>query len=678
MVGLREFHDFFGKTSKEYRLKYVESLLSAVAMAMLSHAVNADVSGKAMNTSLRYHGGDEIILQGFQWNSWRMHPNAWYDKVNGVVAPVPGGLSITDLGPTMIWMPPPFRDHSSWTDSSGFVWGGEGYFWHDWNLNSKYGSETSLKNLTNKLASNNIKVIFDMVPNHRNYKIPNETEKAYPYPGQQWRQGGSDSGDPFLGGDADLNTENQTVYGDFKAAMQNLVANFNASGFRFDFARGYSSATTNNWMKDTKDDGFCVGEVWVDPITQNQHETWSSGANCPVYDFVLKQKINTGDVTQFMFGLNANAVTTWRERAVTFVDNHDTGYSPGQSGGQHHWPAPDAIREKAYAYILTSPGTPSIYWSDAFDWGRYTMLKDLIAARKKADVRASSDIKFCMTNAPAGQQCAKGNGSWGGGLVYVVNSSNTWGGRKLVGALGTGLPDPNVVADGTYEIAAAGQWGVIYVEKTNITNPPAVDVVAPSKPGAPVVTALLSTSVKAKWSASTDNVGVSRYDLLVGSKKTTVPGNITTAMVDGLSGATAYGVAVYAYDAAGNRSLLSDKVKVTTPEKIANNTVTIHYKRHNNDYSGWTLHLWEKSHSARDKPWETLWSSGRRFDVYGSCGWGQTISTTFAIESLTTEIGFIVHNGNTKDVVVDRFLVPASAREIWLRQGDPTIYTSRP
>ena len=59
---------------------------------------------------------------------------------------------------------------------------------------------------------------------------------------------------------------------------------------------------------------------------------------------------------------NGNPDPRWREVAVTFVDNHDTGYSPGQNGGQHHWALQDGLIRQAYAYILTSPGTPVVWW----------------------------------------------------------------------------------------------------------------------------------------------------------------------------------------------------------------------------------------------------------------------------------------------------------------------------
>ena len=44
----------------------------------------------------------------------------------------------------------------------------------------------------------------------------------------------------------------------------------------------------------------------------------------------------------------------WPAKAVTFVDNHDTGST------QHMWPFPSDRVMQGYAYILTHPGTPCI------------------------------------------------------------------------------------------------------------------------------------------------------------------------------------------------------------------------------------------------------------------------------------------------------------------------------
>lgn len=49
---------------------------AALAAILLPLPALADQAGKSPN-AVRYHGGDEIILQGFHWNVVREAPNNW-------------------------------------------------------------------------------------------------------------------------------------------------------------------------------------------------------------------------------------------------------------------------------------------------------------------------------------------------------------------------------------------------------------------------------------------------------------------------------------------------------------------------------------------------------------------------------------------------------------------------
>jgi chitinase len=89
------------------------------------------------------------------------------------------------------------------------------------------------------------------------------------------------------------------------------------------------------------------------------------------------------------------------------------------------------------------------------------------------------------------------------------------------------------------------------------------DTQAPTTPGSLSVTGHTSSSVSLSWSASTDNVGVSGYEVYQGSSSaTTVTG--TSATVSGLSASTAYSFRVRAKDAAGNLSAFTSTVSATT------------------------------------------------------------------------------------------------------------------
>ncbi|MEV7069408.1 cellulase family glycosylhydrolase [Streptomyces sp. NPDC093990] len=93
------------------------------------------------------------------------------------------------------------------------------------------------------------------------------------------------------------------------------------------------------------------------------------------------------------------------------------------------------------------------------------------------------------------------------------------------------------------------------------------DTQAPTAPGTPTASAVTATSAHLSWTASSDNVGVAGYDVVrvSGGTETEVAASTTSSVtVTGLSAGTAYSFAVYARDAAGNRSARSATVSVTT------------------------------------------------------------------------------------------------------------------
>ncbi|MFE4061683.1 cellulase family glycosylhydrolase [Streptomyces sp. NPDC059096] len=145
--------------------------------------------------------------------------------------------------------------------------------------------------------------------------------------------------------------------------------------------------------------------------------------------------------------------------------------------------------------------------------------------------------------------------SWSGnsgGVEYLdmatgfdPNALSAWGQRIFRGANG---------------IAATAKQATVYGGSSGDTTPP-------TTPGTPTATNVTATSVALSWAASTDAVGVTAYDVVrvSGTSETGVASSATPSVtVTGLSAATAYDFAVYARDAAGNRSTRSATVRVTT------------------------------------------------------------------------------------------------------------------
>ncbi|MDQ0906294.1 hypothetical protein QFZ22_002279 [Streptomyces canus] len=107
--------------------------------------------------------------------------------------------------------------------------------------------------------------------------------------------------------------------------------------------------------------------------------------------------------------------------------------------------------------------------------------------------------------------------------------------------------------------------GTYYADDISLDGPGGggSDTQAPSAPGSLRSTAKTSSSASLAWNASSDNVGVTAYDVYSGSNQVlSVSG--TSATVSGLAASTSYTFTVKARDAAGNVSAASNAVSVTT------------------------------------------------------------------------------------------------------------------
>ncbi|MCD9875101.1 cellulase family glycosylhydrolase [Streptomyces guryensis] len=106
------------------------------------------------------------------------------------------------------------------------------------------------------------------------------------------------------------------------------------------------------------------------------------------------------------------------------------------------------------------------------------------------------------------------------------------------------------------------------------------DTQAPTAPGSPAATSVTATSATLGWTAATDNVGVTGYDVVRvngGDETRVATATTNTASVSGLTAETTYTFAVYAHDAAGNRSARSATVNVTTG-KASSNPCSVGYR----------------------------------------------------------------------------------------------------
>jgi beta-glucosidase len=151
-------------------------------------------------------------------------------------------------------------------------------------------------------------------------------------------------------------------------------------------------------------------------------------------------------------------------------------------------------------------------------------------------------------------------GTEGQGVADVLFGAVRPTGKLPMTWMSSAAQQPINEGDGKSPLFPYG-FGLTYEE-------PEEDTAPPTTPGTPAASEVTTSSVRLAWAASSDNVGVTGYDVVrvQGSAETAAATSATTsATVTGLAANTSYTFAVYAKDAAGNRSSRSGTVTVTTP-----------------------------------------------------------------------------------------------------------------
>jgi chitodextrinase len=156
-------------------------------------------------------------------------------------------------------------------------------------------------------------------------------------------------------------------------------------------------------------------------------------------------------------------------------------------------------------------------------------------------------------------------------LAWDAPSGSVAGYRVYRGGTLVGSPTGTTFTDTGLTSAQTYSYTVTAVDGSNVESAPTAplpvttpDTVAPSIPGTPTTTTVTATSVGLTWTASSDNVAVTGYDVLRnGTLLTTVA---TTSYTDATASAgQTYSYTVRARDAAGNTSLETTPLTVVTP-----------------------------------------------------------------------------------------------------------------
>jgi len=345
-------------------------------------------------------GDATVMMQGFHWTSWKSAP--WWGEVRRRA----GELSAA--GVDLVWLPPPSDSLSP-----------EGYMPRRLEvLDSSYGTAAQLSGAVKALHGAGIRVIADVVVNHR-VGVKDWADFSAPAWGpdsvcsdDEWGkgQGGRDTGKGFHAA-RDIDHTKKYVRDSVKTWL-NSLRDAGFDGWRYDYARGFSPAYMLDYNR-ASGASFSVAEIWDDfdpgnPDANRQASCdWLDAVNgeIKVFDFstkgVLQQAMLSGEYWRLADaqGRPAGLIGWWPANAVTFLDNHDTGPSPSGSIQGRAWPFPADKVAAGYAYLLTHPGIPCVYWPHFFDWGLKDKISALVKIRRAAGLNSGSAVSIARAEA---------------------------------------------------------------------------------------------------------------------------------------------------------------------------------------------------------------------------------------------------------------------------------------
>ncbi len=348
----------------------------------------------AQGWSANYSG---VMLQGFYWNSYS--DTKWTNLET----------QADELSQyfNLVWIPQS-------ANCGGTSMGYDDYYWFT-DYNSSFGNESELRSLINTFKDKGIGTIADVVINHRKnvstwVDFPAEIYKGVTYQlkstdicadddggaTKTWADANgyslssnNDTGEGWAGM-RDLDHYSENVQTNVKAYLNMLLNDLEYTGFRYDMVKGYSGSFTgmyNNYANPT----YSVGEYW-DGSTNNviawlnatkvDNKIESAAFDFP-FRYTVRDAINNSDWSK-LGNTSVMSNASYRQYAVTFVENHDTEYRSSTD-------SQDPIKKDtlaANAFLIAMPGTPCVFlkhWKDC-----KKDIKAMINARKVAGITNTS------------------------------------------------------------------------------------------------------------------------------------------------------------------------------------------------------------------------------------------------------------------------------------------------
>ena len=365
---------------------------------------------------------NDTMMQYFEW--YLPSDSTLWNKVTKEAK------HLENIGISHVWLPPAYKGAGGKCDVGYGVYDlyDLGEFDQKGTIPTKYGTKDEYIEAIKILRQNNIKVLADIVLNHKmgadetenvlavqddssdrnisltealpikvwtKYTFPGRgniysdfkwnwthfhgvdwdentgTAAIYKFYGKHWDEDvDKENGnyDYLMGADIDLN--NYDVVKELKKWGKWYINTTNVDGFRLDAVKHIRAEFYPEWLEDlrleTEKKLFSVGEYWSSNIdTINNYIEKTNGCmslfDVPLHYNFYRASISNGeyDMSQIFKG---TIVGTNPEKAVTFVDNHDT--EPGQA--LESWIL-DWFKPLAYSLtLLRKEGFPCIFYGDYY------------------------------------------------------------------------------------------------------------------------------------------------------------------------------------------------------------------------------------------------------------------------------------------------------------------------
>ncbi|MFN8274126.1 MAG: starch-binding protein [Flavobacteriaceae bacterium] len=387
---------------------------------------------------------NDIMLQAFGWD---VHTQASVSAEGGLYNFLKNRTSgYASVGFNVIWLPPPSKST-----------GGVGYIPTElFNFSQTvYGSETQLRALLTAMntSSPRIHPMADVVVNHRGgttnwtdftnptwdcHSITSTDEANYGTITGYRPCGTADTGEGFNGA-RDLDHTNLQVQNGVKEYLTRLKG-LGFDSWRWDVAKGFSASYFGDYINSSSPYAS-VGEYWDGNV--NALKAWINGTGnrSAAFDFALyynalQPAINSGNYAALAGYPGLAGQYGYADKAVTFIDNHDTFVKPGS------FVTSDNIM-KGYAFILTHPGIPCVFFPH-YNGGTYskdgvtvtyasnkTAIDKLMAIRRNNGINAYSSVvvsnsgSFYSATIDNKVVVKIGPGLWNPGTGWVLKTSGT-------------------------------------------------------------------------------------------------------------------------------------------------------------------------------------------------------------------------------------------------------------